>query len=130
MKPNVKVNCQSSMLLAVTFLLSKCSSFYIQNTIPMIHRGVYVSPSPTFNSIRPHYWSKCISYVVSAEPRRSKVVNALVGLSISNFFGALFTGLRGAMFWISGTEPTIITCIHRQLSTKGFYYLDICNHVL
>jgi hypothetical protein len=243
MKRNVKANCQSSMLLAVIFLLSKCSSFYIQNTIPMIHRGVYVSPSPTFNnfnrfrvanlkesstriadadvirdshndpkpveststiydpdtlqrpktlpllqsfalfcryaltywrekkeerkrakelrqtgksirsirkvledkaskwkmlkqfytsgknlfnlvgydaallipagcflvfgavfeSIRPHYWSKCISYVVSAEPRRSKVVNALVGLSISNFFGALFTGLRGAMFWIAGT---------------------------
>jgi hypothetical protein len=61
---------------------------------------------------------------------RSKVVNALFCLSISYLFGALFTGLRGAMFWISGTEPNIITCIHRQLSTKGFYYLDICNHVL
>ena len=55
-----------------------------------------------FESIRPHYWSKCITFVVSGESQRNKVIQALVGLSMSSLLGALFTGLRGAMFWIAG----------------------------
>lgn len=69
----------------------------------LLPAGCFLVLGAVFESIRPHYWSKCISYVVSGEPHRSKVMNALVGLSVSNFLAALFTGLRGAMFWIAGT---------------------------
>jgi hypothetical protein len=84
----------------------------------LLPAGCFLVLGAVFESIRPHYWSKCISYVVSGEPHRSTVMNALVGLSVSNFLAALFTGLRGAMFWIAGTY----TCHYASCSEHALQY--------
>jgi hypothetical protein len=59
-----------------------------------------------FQSISPHYWSKCITCVVSLDPSRRKLFDAMIGLAISSGLGAIFTSLRGAMFWIAGKSPS------------------------
>jgi hypothetical protein len=84
----------------------------------LLPAGCFLVLGAVFESIRPHYWSKCISYVVSGEPHRSTVMNALVGLSVSNFLAALFTGLRGAMFWIAGTY----TCHYALCSEEALQH--------
>jgi hypothetical protein len=68
-----------------------------------------VVPSFTFlvlgslmNSIIPHYYSKCLQCVATLEPSRPKLLHALMGLAISSTLGAVFTGLRGCLFWIAG----------------------------
>jgi ABC-type multidrug transport system fused ATPase/permease subunit len=70
-----------------------------------------VVPSFTFlvlgslmNSIIPHYYSKCLQCVATLEPSRPKLLHALMGLAISSTLGAVFTGLRGCLFWIAGKK--------------------------
>lgn len=53
-------------------------------------------------SVIPKYYSDCIQCVVSNEVSRSRVVRALVGLTVSSTLAAIFTGLRGSLFWIAG----------------------------
>ena len=54
------------------------------------------------NSIIPHFYSSCISCVTAGEANRRKLMLALGGLGLSSVLEALFTGLRGALFWIAG----------------------------
>lgn len=68
----------------------------------LIPCGCFLLLGAIFESVKPHYWSTCINYVVSGESRRDIVMQALIGLGVSSFLGALFTGLRGALFWIAG----------------------------
>ena len=56
------------------------------------------------SSIIPHYYSACISYVVVGEANRDKLLWALGGLGTFHVLEAIFTGCRGALFWIAG-EP-------------------------
>jgi hypothetical protein len=53
-------------------------------------------------SVVPSYYSKCIQCVSTLTASRAQVVEAVVGLGITSTLAALFTGLRGALFWIGG----------------------------
>ncbi len=57
------------------------------------------------SSIVPHYYSACISCVAAGDPNRAKLMLAIGGLGLSHVAEALFTGFRGALFWIAGTLP-------------------------
>lgn len=53
-------------------------------------------------SVVPSYYSKCIQCVATLSATRGELIHAFVGLSVSSILAALFTGLRGALFWIGG----------------------------
>jgi hypothetical protein len=68
-----------------------------------------VKPSFTFlflgalmASVVPSYYSKCIHCVSTLSATRGQLVEALIGLGVSSILAALFTGLRGSLFWIGG----------------------------
>mmetsp|Transcript_22283 Transcript_22283/g.31922 ORF Transcript_22283/g.31922 Transcript_22283/m.31922 type:complete len:772 (-) Transcript_22283:233-2548(-) len=92
----------------------------------LIPSGCFLLLGAIFESIKPHYWSTCINYVVSGESRRDIVMQALIGLSISSFLGALFTGLRGALFWIAGTRGNynVRVKLHRALLRQEAAFFD------
>jgi len=71
----------------------------------------YLIMGALMSSIVPHYYSACISCVAAGEPNRAKLIWAIGGLGLSHVAEALFTGFRGALFWIAGTLP----CICRKL---------------
>jgi hypothetical protein len=69
-----------------------------------------VVPSFTFlflgalmTSIVPAYYSKCIQCVATLTATKGQLMEAIVGLGVTSIFAALFTGLRGSLFWIGGT---------------------------
>ena len=53
-------------------------------------------------SIVPSYYSKCIQCISTLATSRAQLVGAMMGLGISSTLAALFTGLRGSLFWIGG----------------------------
>lgn len=61
-------------------------------------------------SVIPHFYSECITCVATNEPSRIKCVQALSGLAITSTLSALFTGLRGSLFWIAGESPVLLIC--------------------
>lgn len=67
----------------------------------------YLILGALMSSIVPHYYSACISCVAAGEPNRAKLIWAIGGLGLSHVAEALFTGFRGALFWIAGTLPCI-----------------------
>jgi hypothetical protein len=54
-------------------------------------------------SIVPSYWGKCIQCVATMTATKTQLVEALVGLGVTSTLAALFTGIRGSLFWIGGT---------------------------
>ncbi len=55
------------------------------------------------NSVIPHYYGLCINCLANASTTtQSEVVKAITGLAWANFLCALFTGARGALFWLAG----------------------------
>lgn len=68
-------------------------------------------------SIVPSYYSKCIQCVSTLTTSRSKLVEAMVGLGVTSTLAALFTGLRGSLFWIGG----------KFLAKDGLKELDLRN---
>ena len=62
-------------------------------------------------SIVPSYWGKCIQCVATMTATKAQLVEALVGLGVTSTLAALFTGIRGSLFWIGGT------CRHAFLVT-------------
>ena len=55
-------------------------------------------------SIVPSYYSKCIQCVSTLAGGKAQLIEAIVGLGISSTLAALFTGLRGSLFWIGGKQ--------------------------
>jgi hypothetical protein len=53
-------------------------------------------------SVVPSYYSKCIHCVSTLTATRGQLLESLVGLGITSTLAALFTGLRGSLFWIGG----------------------------
>ena len=53
-------------------------------------------------SIVPAYYSKCIQCVSTLSTSKSQLISALIGLGVTSTLAALFTGLRGSLFWIGG----------------------------
>ena len=54
------------------------------------------------SSVIPHFYSSCIAAVAAGESNRDKLLFALGGLGLSHVLEALFTGFRGALFWVAG----------------------------
>lgn len=68
-----------------------------------------IIPSFTFlllgaltTSVIPQFYSECIQCVATLDPSRAKCMRALAGLAITSTLGALFTGMRGSLFWVAG----------------------------
>lgn len=53
-------------------------------------------------SVVPSYYSKCIHCVSTLSATRGQLLEAIIGLGASSILAALFTGLRGSLFWIGG----------------------------
>lgn len=53
-------------------------------------------------SVVPSYYSKCIHCVSTLTSTRAQLIESLLGLGVSSVLAALFTGLRGSLFWIGG----------------------------
>ena len=53
-------------------------------------------------SVVPSYYSKCIHCVSTLTATRGQLLESLVGLGVTSILAALFTGLRGSLFWIGG----------------------------
>ena len=68
------------------------------------------------SSVIPHYYSSCISCVAAGEASREKLLWALGGLGISHVLEAVFTGFRGALFWIAG-ELFVLVSIGVDISS-------------
>lgn len=62
----------------------------------------YLIVGALFKSIIPHFYSACISCVAAGEANKGKLMLALGGLGLTSVLEALFTGMRGALFWIAG----------------------------
>lgn len=77
-------------------------------------------------SIIPHYYSACITCVASGEVSRSKLFKALTGLAITSVLGALFTGIRGSLFWIAGSRGNynVRVKLHRNLLLQEAAFFD------
>ena len=55
------------------------------------------------NSVIPHYYGACINCLANAvTTTQSDLVKAITGLASASFLCALFTGIRGALFWLAG----------------------------
>jgi hypothetical protein len=53
-------------------------------------------------SIVPSYWGKCIQCVATLSATKGQLLEAIIGLGLSSTLAALFTGMRGSLFWIGG----------------------------
>lgn len=78
------------------------------------------------SSVIPHYYSSCISCVAAGEPSREKIVMAIAGLGITTLLEAIFTGCRGALFWIAGTRANynVRVKLHRNLLLQEAAFFD------
>lgn len=55
------------------------------------------------NSVIPHYYGLCINCLANAATTtQHDVMRAITGLAGASFMCALFTGIRGALFWLAG----------------------------
>lgn len=77
-------------------------------------------------SVIPHFYSDCIQCVATNEPSRMKCIRALSGLAITSTLGALFTGLRGSLFWIAGSRANynVRVKLHRNLLLQEAAFFD------
>jgi hypothetical protein len=55
------------------------------------------------SSIVPSYWGKCIQIVATLTASKAELLEAVIGLGVTCTLAALFTGIRGSLFWIGGT---------------------------
>mmetsp|Transcript_5953 Transcript_5953/g.13023 ORF Transcript_5953/g.13023 Transcript_5953/m.13023 type:complete len:801 (-) Transcript_5953:56-2458(-) len=78
------------------------------------------------SSVIPHFYSACISCVAAGEPNREKVMWAVGGLGLSHVLEAVFTGFRGALFWVAGTRANynVRVKLHRNLLLQEAAFFD------
>mmetsp|Transcript_24675 Transcript_24675/g.51677 ORF Transcript_24675/g.51677 Transcript_24675/m.51677 type:complete len:826 (+) Transcript_24675:275-2752(+) len=86
----------------------------------------YLTLGAFMSSIIPHYYSACISCVAAGEPNKLKLISSLCGLGVSHVMEALFTGFRGALFWIAGTRANynVRVKLHRNLLLQEAAFFD------
>ena len=77
-------------------------------------------------SIIPHFEAKCIQLVATMNGDKARLLEALLGLGISSTLCALFTGMRGSLFWIAGTRINynIRVKLHRNLLLQEAAFFD------
>ncbi|KAL7542047.1 hypothetical protein ACHAXR_011461 [Thalassiosira sp. AJA248-18] len=86
----------------------------------------YLIMGAFMSSVIPHFYSSCISCVAAGEANKEKLIWALGGLGISHVLEAIFTGFRGALFWIAGTRAnyTVRVKLHRILLLQEAAFFD------
>jgi ABC-type multidrug transport system fused ATPase/permease subunit len=108
-----------------------------EHRINLVKLADYTAPivAPSFlfltlgalmTSIIPHYYAECIQLVATLDPSPTKVWRSIVGLAVSCTLGALFTGLRGSLFWIAGSRGNyqIRVKLHRNLLLQEAAFFD------
>ena len=92
-----------------------------------------VAPSFTFlllgaltTSIIPQFYSDCLQCVATLDSSQAKCIRALAGLATFSTLGALFTGLRGSLFWIAGSRANynVRVKLHRSLLLQEAAFFD------
>ena len=69
------------------------------------------------NSVIPHYYGACVTCIANAATTtRGEVLAALTGLGISSALCSIFTGSRGALFWLAGKITFTVRIKLRHLS--------------
>lgn len=58
-------------------------------------------------SIVPNYWGKCIQCVATLTATKGQLLEAIIGLGVTSTLAALFTGIRGSLFWIGGQSSLV-----------------------
>lgn len=79
------------------------------------------------NSIIPHYYSMCVNCLANAlSTSRQDLIKAMTGLAVSSTLCALFTGLRGALFWLAGSRGNynVRVKLHRNLLLQEASFFD------
>jgi ABC-type multidrug transport system fused ATPase/permease subunit len=81
-------------------------------------------------SVVPHYYAGCVQLVAtvasSAGDDGTAVLRAALGLALATAAAALFTGLRGSLFWIAGSRANynIRVKLHRNLLLQEAAFFD------
>ena len=77
-------------------------------------------------SVIPHYYAQCIQLVATLDADFAQIVTGLTGLVVSSTLAALFTGLRGSLFWIAGSRANynIRVKLHRSLLLQEAAFFD------
>ena len=77
-------------------------------------------------SVIPHYYAQCIQLVATLDADFGQIVTGLTGLVVSSTLAALFTGLRGSLFWIAGSRANynIRVKLHRSLLLQEAAFFD------
>jgi len=97
------------------------------------YRTSFVIPSFGFlflgalmTSIVPSYWGKCIQCVATTSATKTQLIEAVVGLGVTSTLAALFTGIRGSLFWIGGCRANynIRVKLHRSLLLQEAAFFD------
>jgi len=79
------------------------------------------------NAIIPHFYSACVNCLMSAATcTQEEVLRAVAGLGISTALCAIFTGLRGSLFWIAGSRANynMRVKLHRNLLLQETAFFD------
>lgn len=108
------------------------------------YKGNILYPSFTFlllaslsASIIPHYYSTCLNHLAncaiatttgasSTVATQAQMIKALSGLFIASVSSALFSGVRGSLFWIAGAKANynIRVKLHRNLLLQEAAFFD------
>ncbi|KAG7364293.1 ABC transporter [Nitzschia inconspicua] len=77
-------------------------------------------------SIVPNYWGKCIQCVATLSATKGQLLEAIVGLGVTSTLAALFTGIRGSLFWIGGCRANynVRVKLHRSLLLQEAAFFD------
>ena len=65
------------------------------------------------NSVIPHYYGQSVNCLANAmTTSRPEIIKALTGLGTASVLCALFTGIRGALFWLAGMSTRIMILMY------------------
>lgn len=79
------------------------------------------------NSVIPHYYGACVTCIANAATTtKGEVLAALTGVGVSSALCALFTGSRGALFWLAGSRGNynVRVKLHRNLLLQETAFFD------
>ena len=86
----------------------------------------FLTVGALMTSVIPHYYSRCIQLVATLDGSPTAIMEALIGLTVASTLGALFTGMRGSLFWIAGSRANynIRVKLHRNLLLQEAAFFD------
>jgi hypothetical protein len=80
------------------------------------------------NSIIPHYYSQAVNCLANAmTSTRVEVMASLTGLGTASVLCALFTGIRGALFWLAGMYIPVFFKASEILSLIQTHFFNDMN---